>query len=302
MKQAKLFIIGLIVLTVLLAGCATAPGTDETTPVAAAVEKEPEQKPEAAAADQVQTEPEKVPEPEKDQYVPVAKTIFLSNGVKDNFILYTYSDDNQFLLEEATYLARGDLEERKIYEYENGLLSQSIVYNDSGDPLSIHRYTYAGQKLATAELFLTKNETLLWSSEYVYDDDGGKAQWNLFDQTGNLLGYSHYLYDDQQGKVVRIENFSPGDVLEEYVLNIFNEDGNIVKEAVYNSDDTVIQETNSSYNEDGLLQSTEFFFGRRNMGSTEYVYDSEQNQVEIVRKNGNGLVMAIEKIEYVKID
>jgi hypothetical protein len=300
MKQIKVVFVGLIVLTALFAGCATAPGTDETLMVTAAVEKEPEQKPEAAAVDQVQAEPEKMPEPEKDQYVPVAKAIFLSNGVKDSFVLYTYSDDNQFLLEEATYLARGDLEERIIYEYENGLLSQSIVYNDIGDPLSIHRYTYADQKLATTELFLTKNETLLWSSEYVYDDDGGKAQWNLFDQTGNLLGYSRYLYDDLLGTVVRIENFSPGDVLEEYVLNTVNDDGNIVKEVVYNSDDTVIQETNSSYNEDGLLQSIEFFFGRRNMGSTEY--DSEQNPVEIVRKNGNGLVMAIEKIDYVKID
>ena len=259
MKQTKSLIIGLIVIAALFVGCATAPGIDETPLVIAAVEEEPEQKSESVAADQVQAEPEKVTEPEKDNFAPVAKTIFLSSGVKDNFILYTYSDDHQFLLEEATYLARGDLVEIKKYVYENELLSESTVYNDIGEPLSVHRYTYAGRKLKTTELFLTKNETLLWSSEYVYDDDGSKAVWNLFDQSGSLLGYSRYLYDDQLGRAVRIENFSPGDVLEEYVLNTLNDDGNIAKETVYNSDDTVIQETNSSYDANGLLQSTIFF-------------------------------------------
>jgi len=114
---------------------------------------------------------------------------------------------------------------------------------------------------------------------YTYSDNGKKEKERIeYPQIGSF-DYSLYKYD--KGKLSRIEKYGNSDNLESYVINEYDNSGNLVKETSFSKDDKPVFYKQHSF-ENGLNVQTDIFGGedmKKHMREIFNKYDDDNNLI-----------------------
>lgn len=112
---------------------------------------------------------------------------------------------------------------------------------------------------------------------YTYSEDGKKEK-EYIDYPQGPFEYTLYKYSNN--KLVRIEKYYNGDYMESYVVNDYDNSGNLIKETSFGEDNHVLSYTQHSY-ENGLNTQSDVF-GWRNMVHQREIfrtYDKNNNLI-----------------------
>lgn len=270
LRQRPLFTGTVIVLflTMLMFGCATAPGADEAPDTAAAVPED--------------SEPRVVPEPEPESgfrtvHLLSRETTFLGDGRLDSYRELTYEPAGTGLLQVLDYDANERLVQARLYELDEGLPAEERLYDQENQLRAIRRYEYDWQGNLTMEEQLDAAEEFQTRSTYGYDAEGRRTSWQVFSSFAGLMGSTAYSYDDD--KLTRIDSLSPSGDLEEYFVIEFDEQGYPSQRTHFDARDRRLSYVQYNY-VDGTLERETV---RRPTGaeqrSVSYEYDQAGNIV-----------------------
>jgi hypothetical protein len=170
----------LMLMFLVLSGCATAPDVDTA----------------------LEVEKEEIAVSETKEPAVVLETVFLveeelsffSDGVLDERRLNTYSEDGIELLETHVYNSEDVLSERSLAEYRDGNMVTLTTVNADDEVLSLHRYEYLDGRMVEDRLFNGKDE-LQTALNWEYDNEGRKTRWSIYNGSGALLAYTLYHYE-----------------------------------------------------------------------------------------------------------
>jgi hypothetical protein len=226
----------LMLMFLVLSGCATAPDVDTA----------------------LEVEKEEIAVSETKEPAVVLETVFLveeelsffSDGVLDERRLNTYSEDGIELLETHVYNSEDVLSERSLAEYRDGNMVTLTTVNADDEVLSLHRYEYLDGRMVEDRLFNGKDE-LQTALNWEYDNEGRKTRWSIYNGSGALLAYTLYHYEGADP--VRIESYSPAGVLQELFVNEYA-DGRLQKMTQYDGSENVVSYTTSRYESGALVE------------------------------------------------
>lgn len=197
------------------------------------------------------------------------KKILLFNSIdsKDPISIlaeYEYDEEDRISKVSRPMYLDGEIEELLYYDlYE---------YASNGQLKKIKNY-YASPNSPTGFINL-KNYI------YTYSEDGKKEKEYIEYPQGGSSEYTLYKYKYSNNKLVRIEKYNMGDYLESYVVNDYDNSGNLIKETSFGKDNQVFSYTQHSY-ENGLNTQSDVF-GWRNMVHQREIfrtYDKNNNLI-----------------------
>jgi YD repeat-containing protein len=210
----------------------------------------PEQVTEAVEAEEeVTISSEKPVIVEETVYLVEEELSWFADNVLDERKVHMYAEQSDAIMESLLYDSTGTLIERKSYQWQDGeLASETTMKGDNGEILYSRRYNYRNGNRVEA-LLLNEEEQLQARQSWEYDPSGNKTRWNIYDGNNVLLAYTEYRYDE--GLLSRIENYSPGGVLEELFI-IEYDNGKEVKRTELNKSNDIVAYSSYRY-QDGLL-------------------------------------------------
>lgn len=137
---------------------------------------------------------------------------------------------------------------------EYGSIQRSSSYDQNGNLLYYHTYTYWKDNLRREKVFTYLADGSLMAYErYEYDSKGNMTRQNRYAANGELFSYEIYSYD-LNGNEVRVEGYTADGALEWYDTMTYHENG--------------CRDTYSTYDENGSL-----------LGYVVDQYDEEWNQI-----------------------
>ena len=266
----KSFILVLLAgaLVLLWTGCAGQPETSEGVS---------ETKQEAMPAEPTEPEMEKVVE---EVQLVSKRTTYYSDGVLASYRVYSYADEGTEKREEILYNSDDEEEERIVYTYEDGNLTESRHYNGNNELQRIHQFSYNDVGLLSEDLLLNAREEQQTRQEFEYNSAGDKSKWLVYNSSDTLMSYS--LYEYQDGLNTRIENYSAGNDLLDYFVIEYTSGGKPEKRVWYNSSDQREQSRLYEYEDGALVNETLLRANGSVKRKIVYVNNSFGNPVEVV--------------------
>src|SRR6056297_3604559 len=274
MRKSLIFVLLAGALVLLWSGCASQPETSE---------KASEATTEAKTAEEEKTTETTEPQLEKvvEEVQLVSKrTTYYSDGVLASYRVYSYADEGTEKREEILYNSEDEAEERIVYTYEDGNLSESRHYNGSNELQRIHQFSYNDEGLLSEDLLLNAKEEQQTRQEYEYNSAGDKSKWLVYNSSDTLMSYS--LYEYQDGLNTRIENYSAGNDLLDYFVIEYTSGGKPEKRVWYNSSDQREQSRLYEYEDGALVNETLLRANGSVKRKIVYVNNSFGNPVEVV--------------------
>ena len=224
------------------------------------------------------------------------------------------------VLKETRKYHTGDIDIYKVFEYEKGtdILLSCITY-DSADEIidyikaeiseNTEKQTYYSSNGEIEKIKLIKKDSLgnitevtmndakgnqITRSEYVFTGSL-KDKWSIFDSNNALLAYNTYTYD-KNGNNTEIKSFSPAGKLEEYFINDFDLEGNIISSKHFDSSDKAVDSTKYVY-EKGMIKEESFYKGEKVLQRKKSFSYNDDNSVQTcnVSITGGQTVEIVEK-------
>lgn len=120
---------------------------------------------------------------------------------------------------------------------------------------------------------------------YTWSEDGMKVKETAeFPQAG-LSESTLYLYD--KGRLAKVEKYGYDGMLESFVVNEYNNSGDVLKETTFFKDGTQISETLHTYSNGLNVRSDVYVFnnlGKEHLRTITKTYDAEDNLVTLESK------------------
>lgn len=286
MRKGIIFILLVGGLVLLVAGCASQAENGEKSPQ---TKTEVEKTAEA-------TEPEKEKVVEEVQLVS-KRTSYYSDGVLASYRVYNYADEGTEKREEILYNSDDEAEERIVYTYEDGSLTESRHYNDDNELQRIHRFDYNKEGLLSEDLLLNAKDEQQTRQEFEYNQNGQKSKWLVYNNNDTLMSYS--LYEYQKGLNTRIENYNAGNELLDYFVIEYNSEGKPEKRVWYNSSDQREQSRLYEYENGALVNEALLRANGSVQRKIAYVNNSFGNPVEVVYMDAGENIQEQVTYEYI---
>ncbi|MCF7915570.1 MAG: hypothetical protein K9L66_10425 [Spirochaetaceae bacterium] len=278
-------------LVLLWTGCASQPDTSE---------KVSETKQEAMPAEAEETAEATEPEMEKvveEVQLVTKRTTYYSDGVLASYRVYSYADEGTEKREEILYNSDDEAEERIVYTYEDGNLTESRHYNGNNELRRIHQFSYNDEGLLSEDLLLNAKEEQQTRQAYEYNSAGHKRKWLVYNSNDTLMSYS--LYEYQDGLNTRIENYSAGNDLLDYFVIEYTPAGKPEKRVWYNSSDQREQSRVYEYENKALVNETILRANGSVKRKIVYVNNSFGNPVEVVYMDAGGDIQEQVTYDYI---
>jgi hypothetical protein len=115
-----------------------------------------------------------------------------------------------------------------------------------------------------------------------WSEDGLKMKEAVEYPQAGLTEFSLYLYD--KGRLAKIEKYGYGETLESFVVNEYNNSGDVLKETTFFKDGTQISETLHTYSNGLNVRSDVYIFndrGREHLRTITKTYDTDNNLVTL---------------------
>jgi len=294
------YILFLIPLLFVFAGCSTLPDREPETVTLQTEEKDSAriEKEKATHTARSSTEEEK-----RMQNAPVSTEVTLllkearyyGNGKLDSYTVFSYMENSPLLIREEVYTPGDVLYESVVYEYEDGLRTRKHTY--TADGRLDHRRSFVYRDgLLTNDALYDENGNPQTESRYEYDGSGRKRKWSVFDGSGIELGYTTYEYED--GKNVRINIYSLSDALEKYSIIEYGQGGRRLRESFFLPDGSLEKYTVYEYERD-LLSCEKYYTGKKELVRTvRYGYDEKGNATEVQYLDARGDIEETKKNTY----
>ena len=93
---------------------------------------------------------------------------------------------------------------------------------------------------------------------YTYSDNGKKEKEKI--EYPQIASFEYSLYKYDADKLTRIEKYDSSDNLESYILNDYNNSGELIKETIFREDNRARTYTQHTY-KDGLNVQSDVFAG-----------------------------------------
>ena len=201
---------------------------------------------------------EKSFEPDEKQRI-AREFLHYADGSKDT-ITYRY-DDQGHLVEKKSEDEDGDVEQVKVFEYHNGLLTRKAVYDEelnpdggSEEPAEEVLFIYDDGGRILEEETRNNIDGFYRHKVHVYNDNWHRIAVKVYDDEENLI--ERVLMDpDEEGRPVRMveENRK-----KKNTLNLrYNNKGNIVHQEEYDLKGNLLNTVSRAYDEKGRLLSSE---------------------------------------------
>lgn len=231
------------------------------------------------------------------------ENIINQNGAKlKRVLLYSSiaSKDPISIVAEYEYDEKDRISKISSPMYHDGKITGTIKYD---------LYEYNSQE----QLFKIKNFNAnvnsptgfinLMNYIYTYSDDGKKTKEKIeYPQIGSFE-YALYKYD--KGKLTKIEKYDNSDKLESYIINEYNNSGNMVKESSFGEDNHLFSCTVHTY-KNGLNVQSDVFAGpdmKTHVREIFRTYDGNNNLI-ILESNElslfSSMMSHVLKYEYFK--
>jgi hypothetical protein len=192
-------------------------------------------------------------------------------------------DDIIKIEEEYEYDSKGRLEKVLISpKYENGILTNPTEYH-------LYEYNSKGQ-LVKIESY-SKSSDGYWHDKnhiYTYSDDGKMIKENIeITEVGN----QYKLYKYTNNRLTRIEYYElNSDELEFYILNEYDDSGNLIKETAFDKDGEPFNYFQRNVFENGVIVPSYYkIWGYTKLGN-EFIktYDENNNLILVETNYGSG--------------
>jgi uncharacterized protein YcfL len=285
MRKSLIFVLLAGALVLLWTGCASQPETSE---------KAPGTKTEAKSAEATEPEMEKVVE---DVQLVSKRTSYYSDGVLASYRVYSYADEGTEKREEILYNSDDEAEERIVYTYEDGSLTESRHFNGNNELQRIHQFDYNDEGLLSEDLLLNAKEEQQTRQEFEYTTDGRKSKWLVYNGNDTLMSYS--LYEYQDGLNTRIESYSAGNELLDYFVIDYTPGGKPEKRVWYNSSDQREQSRLYEYDNGTLVNETVLRANGSVKREIVYTNNSFGNPVEVVYMDAGENIQEQVTYEYI---
>lgn len=189
-------------------------------------------------------------------------------------------DDIGWIEEEYEYDGRDRIKKVMLQpKYEDGVLTNPTEYH-------LYEYNSKGQlvKIEFHHAIGSGNDLWYWHEKnhiYTYSNDGKKEKENIVSIEPGSFQYRLYKYTNN--RLTKIENYKKNsDILESYILNEYDDSGNLIKETTLGIDGEQYHCMEHTY-ENGLnIQSNEY---EGTMHTWEFLksYDKSNNLVLVER-------------------
>jgi YD repeat-containing protein len=233
-------------------------------------------------------------EVERTIYLPSEVKIFFADGTLDRRTVTEYEEDSTRILSESVYDTLDSMVEQTVYEY----TGNSVVVSTTDADGSLLRYMEMEldeDNRLIEERFFDDKQNIQNSSKYSYDEQGNLVSWIVLNETGLEISLTKYVYEN--GKRVRIENYSPGQKLEEYFILAY--DGDQLKVEEFYFEDELESKTEYFY-ENGQEPSKVVYFNASNAIRRQELFSYENGvPVRIEVQGRTGDVRSISEIAYV---
>ncbi len=265
-RPPSLSVVLVILFSVLMFGCATAPAVEEAPDAVAAVPADPE----------TQIAPE--PEPSfRTVYLLSRERSLLGDGRLDSYRELSYEPTGTGLIEDLRFTATGRLMQARRYELRDGRPVEERLYDQENQLRAIRRFDYDAHGNLSMEEQLDAAEEFQTRSTYGYDAEGRRTSWQVFSSFAGLMGSTAYSYEND--RLSRIESLSPSNDLEEYFVIEYDNEGRPTRRTQYDARDRRLGYIQYEYDGDLLMSETV----RRATGavqrSVRYEYDQAGNIV-----------------------
>ncbi len=181
------------------------------------------------------------------------------------------------LIEEATYNAEGDMEERIVNFWNDSysVLHGTIVYDSDNNMMKTISYEYDSiGNLVSNTQFDSYNKRLLQITNF-YDENNYLTQSNDYTGTG-YLGSWKIFTNDEMGRLLEEYSFEgTGELVSYYILDR-DENGNIIEGVTYDSEGTPQYSHTNEYDQHGNLTA---WVGTSERELYNYEYDSLNNWI-----------------------
>jgi len=272
-------------LTLVLLGCAAAPPVNEIQEEstasgaaaeageAAAVEHKAE---EAASASTAETDAAEDRPAKREVLLPVAESRYRGDGTLEERIVFEYDSAGRLEAEVHTD-AEGELLATVVYTYQDERPLERRTLEPDGELRSYHAFEYAAGGLLSVDTLYNDQQQPQTSSRYLYDEDGRRTRWEIYDGSGRLIVYTDYLYD--AGKLSGIEIHGSDGELTDFSSASHDEEGRKTEESFYETPRKLVKTVEYVY-VDGFLESEGIFNAEgRLLGKYLYQYDEHGSRV-----------------------
>ncbi len=201
-------------------------------------------------------------------------------------------DDIAWIEEEYEYDSKGRIEKVMFHpKYVDDILSEVGEYD-------LYEYDSKNQLIKIEHYITYRDEYALgWNYIYTYSDDGKKTK-EYIDHFS--VGFEYTLYKYTNDRLTRIEKYElNSDEIEYYILNEYDDSGNLIKETFYDKDDIPIKYTQHIYENDVNIESYEYIWGYTEP-SNKFIktYDENDNLVLLESFYGPGSSKFNKKLKF----
>lgn len=131
---------------------------------------------------------------------------------------------------------------------------------------------------------------------FTYSNDGKKVKQSIeYPQIGS---YDYLLYQYSDDRLVKIEKYGNTNQLESYVVNEYDDSGNLVKEISYGNDNQSYSYTQHVY-ENGQNVQSDVFAGKNNMEHLREIFRTYDENDNLIILESNELSLASSSMSYV---
>ena len=215
------------------------------------------------------------------------------SGDIDVYKVFEYMEGTDILLSSTTYDSADEiLDYIKAETAEN--TEKQVYYNSAGQIEKSKLIKKDASGNITEIIMADAKGNQITRSEYSFTGSL-KDKWSIYDSNDALLAYNTYKYDNE-GNNTEIKSFSPAGKLEEYYINDFDKEGNIISSKHFGSDDKLIDTSKYIY-EKGMIKEESFYKGEKSLQRKKSFSYNDDNSVQTcnVSISGGQIVEIIEK-------
>ncbi len=284
--QIKEFIVKYFLISVFAISVLTGCGTTQKAVEEPQVQQLPQTEEKAAEKPSVQIIKYRVP-------VVLKETRKYHNGEIDIYSVFEYENGTDNMISCTTYDSADEITEIIRAERSENI-EKNYYYNSSNDLIKTKIITKDSSGNIIEEQLIDSKDSQITRSEYTYAGTL-KEKWSIFDSNNALLAYNTYIYDEK-GNNTEIKSFSPSGKMEEYFINEFNDNGNIVSVKHFSSDEKLMDSSSHIY-KNGFISEESFYKGEKSLQMKKNYSYNEDNTVQIckVSVSGGQIIEILEK-------
>ncbi len=161
-----------------------------------------------------------------------------------------FFDEVGFYKKSEFFTESGRLESNWKYNYDDGILIESIEYDRNGVPLEKIKYKFDGYGNKIEENVYGMGGELLARVKYEYDKAGNMIETNIYKEEESVGFYKKieklkYLYDND-GNIIETYLYKEDESIEK-LKHLYDNDGNLIEESRYNEDGELLYKWNLKY-------------------------------------------------------